>query len=144
MSFHVSLVGRRDLSGEIYRQLRRAILEGRLRPGDRLPSSRELARTLTMSTITAAVGSRGLHDYLVRQPFGGHVDQAHAPFLLRRLHLAGLERTVDTGLIGDRLVGRQEDVLDPALARRATRRRALRYATSPRCPASGPRMFWRR
>jgi len=29
MSFHVSLVGRRDLGGEIYRQLRRAILEAR-------------------------------------------------------------------------------------------------------------------
>jgi hypothetical protein len=28
MEVHVSLVGRMDLTGEIYRQLRRAILEG--------------------------------------------------------------------------------------------------------------------
>ena len=35
MSFHVSLVGRKNLSREIYRQISRAILEGRLRPGDR-------------------------------------------------------------------------------------------------------------
>ena len=34
MDVHVSLVGRKDLSGEIYRQLRAAIIEGRLRAGD--------------------------------------------------------------------------------------------------------------
>jgi GntR family transcriptional regulator/MocR family aminotransferase len=56
MELHISLVGRRDLRGEIYRQLRRAILEGQLRPGDRLPPSRELARQLTVSrtTVTSA------------------------------------------------------------------------------------------
>jgi GntR family transcriptional regulator / MocR family aminotransferase len=41
MAFHVSLVGRKDFSGEIYRQVR--ILNRRLRPGDRMPPSRELA-----------------------------------------------------------------------------------------------------
>jgi GntR family transcriptional regulator/MocR family aminotransferase len=56
MEFHVSLVGRQNLSGEIYRQLRGAILAGRLRPGDSLPSTRELARSLSVSrtTVTAA------------------------------------------------------------------------------------------
>ena len=44
MEFHVGLVGRKDLTGEIYRQLRRAILDGRLAPGGRLPPTRELAR----------------------------------------------------------------------------------------------------
>jgi hypothetical protein len=34
---HVNLIGKRDLSGEIYRQLREAVREGRVRPGDRLP-----------------------------------------------------------------------------------------------------------
>ena len=55
MEVHVSLVGRRDLSGEIYRQLRRAILDGRLRPGDPLPPSRELARRLSVSRTTVTV-----------------------------------------------------------------------------------------
>jgi GntR family transcriptional regulator/MocR family aminotransferase len=32
VEFHVSLVGRKDLTGEIYRQLRRSILDGRLAP----------------------------------------------------------------------------------------------------------------
>src|SRR2546426_12400592 len=41
---HVSLIGRKELSGEIYRQLRRAIVDGRLRPLEPLPPSRALGR----------------------------------------------------------------------------------------------------
>lgn len=55
MQLHVSLIGRKELSGEIYRQLRRAILEGRLRPGEPLPPSRELARDLSVSRTTVTV-----------------------------------------------------------------------------------------
>jgi GntR family transcriptional regulator/MocR family aminotransferase len=55
VTFHISLVGRRDLSGEIYRQLRDAIINGVLRSGDRLPASRELARTLSVSRMTVTV-----------------------------------------------------------------------------------------
>jgi GntR family transcriptional regulator/MocR family aminotransferase len=55
VELHVSLVGRRDLTGEIYRQLRRAILDGRLAPGGRLPPTRELARQLSVSRTTVTV-----------------------------------------------------------------------------------------
>jgi GntR family transcriptional regulator/MocR family aminotransferase len=55
MDLHVSLIGRTDLSGEIYRQLRGAIRDGRLRRGDRLPPSRQLARRLTVSRTTVTV-----------------------------------------------------------------------------------------
>ncbi len=55
MELHVSLVGRRDLAGEIYRQLRGAILDGRLRSGDFLPPSRELARSLSVSRTTVTI-----------------------------------------------------------------------------------------
>jgi GntR family transcriptional regulator/MocR family aminotransferase len=55
MDLHVSLIGRKDLSGEIYRQLRRSILDGRLRPGDVLPPTRELARGLGVSRTTATL-----------------------------------------------------------------------------------------
>jgi GntR family transcriptional regulator/MocR family aminotransferase len=55
MTFHVSLVGRKNLSGEIYRQLRRAILDCYLRPGDPLPATRELARTLSVARTTVTV-----------------------------------------------------------------------------------------
>ncbi len=52
---HISLSGRRDLSGSIYRQLRAAILEGRLTHGDRLPPTRELALRLGVSRTTTSV-----------------------------------------------------------------------------------------
>ena len=55
MDVHVSLLGRADLAGEIYRQLRAAIIAGRLRAGDSLPPTRELARRLSVSRGTVAV-----------------------------------------------------------------------------------------
>jgi GntR family transcriptional regulator / MocR family aminotransferase len=55
VAFHVSLVGRDDLSGEIYRQIRQAILDGRLRPGERLSATRELAAALTVARSTVAI-----------------------------------------------------------------------------------------
>ncbi|ADJ45950.1 GntR family transcriptional regulator fused with aminotransferase [Amycolatopsis mediterranei S699] len=55
MDFHVSLAGRGDRSVRIYRQLRDAVLDGRLRAGERLPPTRELARRLAVSRNTVAV-----------------------------------------------------------------------------------------
>lgn len=55
MELHINLVGRKNLSGEIYRQIRRAIADGRLRPGDCLPASRDLARSLQVSRTTVTV-----------------------------------------------------------------------------------------
>ncbi|HEX6360149.1 PLP-dependent aminotransferase family protein [Actinophytocola sp.] len=55
MEFHVSLAGRGDLSARIYRQLHEAVLDGRLRSGERLPPTRELARQLSVSRNTVAL-----------------------------------------------------------------------------------------
>lgn len=55
MDIHVSLNGRRDLAGEIYRQLRAAILEGRLLGGEPLPPTRELAARLDVARTTVNV-----------------------------------------------------------------------------------------
>jgi GntR family transcriptional regulator/MocR family aminotransferase len=60
VTFHVSLVGRTDLSGEIYRQIRQAILDGRLRPGERLSPTRELADALRVSRSTVTVAYESL------------------------------------------------------------------------------------
>ena len=60
VAFHVSLVGRNDLSGEIYRQIRQAILDGRLRPGERLTATRELAGALTVARSTVAIAYEAL------------------------------------------------------------------------------------
>jgi GntR family transcriptional regulator / MocR family aminotransferase len=55
VELHVSLEGRGDLTARIYRQLLDAILDGRLRAGQRLPPSRELARRLDVARNTVAV-----------------------------------------------------------------------------------------
>lgn len=52
---HINLAERDDLSGEIYRQTRRAIVGGMLRPKDRLPSSRELAQSLNVARSTVVI-----------------------------------------------------------------------------------------
>ncbi len=65
MDLHVSLVGRKDLAGQMYRQLRAAILNGRLRAGEAVPPTRELARRLAVSRNTVAVA----YDRLVAEGF---------------------------------------------------------------------------
>lgn len=55
MDVHVRLTGHGDLSVQIYRQLLDAVLDGRLRSGERLPSTRALARRLDVSRNTVAV-----------------------------------------------------------------------------------------
>jgi GntR family transcriptional regulator / MocR family aminotransferase len=54
MDVQVTLAGRGDLAARIYRQLLDAILDGRLRAGERLPPSRELAQQLEVSRNTVA------------------------------------------------------------------------------------------
>jgi GntR family transcriptional regulator / MocR family aminotransferase len=55
VDLHVSLEGRGDLTARIYRQLLDAIVDGRLRAGERLPPSRELAQRLDVARNTVAV-----------------------------------------------------------------------------------------
>ncbi len=55
MDFHVALANGGDLSGQIYGHIRAAILTGRLRPGDPLPPTRELARQLEVARNTVSV-----------------------------------------------------------------------------------------
>jgi GntR family transcriptional regulator/MocR family aminotransferase len=55
VDLHVRLDGRRDLARQVYRQVRAAILDGRLRRGDRLPPTRELALRLGIARQTATV-----------------------------------------------------------------------------------------
>jgi GntR family transcriptional regulator/MocR family aminotransferase len=55
MDVHVALAGRGDLSVRIYRQLFDAVADGRLRPGERLPPTREMARRLAVSRNTVAL-----------------------------------------------------------------------------------------
>src|SRR5262245_4943135 len=55
MDFHISFAGRGDLAARIYRQILDAVLDGRLRPGERLPPTRDLATRLKVSRNTVSV-----------------------------------------------------------------------------------------
>ena len=61
------------LQRQLYDGWRQGILEGRFRPGDRLPSSRELARTLGVAraTVTAAYEQLVAEGYLDSSPGAG-------------------------------------------------------------------------
>jgi len=52
MDLHVSLTRPGRLAADVYEQLRAAILDGRLRAGERLPATRELAERLAVSRNT--------------------------------------------------------------------------------------------
>jgi GntR family transcriptional regulator/MocR family aminotransferase len=52
MDIHIAVEGHHDLAGQIYRQLRAGIVEGRLAGGTRLPSTRDLATQLGVSRKT--------------------------------------------------------------------------------------------
>ena len=54
MDLHVAIGGRGDRADRIYRQLRDAVLDGRLRRGERLPATRELAERLQVSRATVS------------------------------------------------------------------------------------------
>jgi GntR family transcriptional regulator/MocR family aminotransferase len=73
MDLHVSLAGPGDLADRIYRQLLDAILDGRLRAGERLPPTREFARRLTVSrnTVTAAYDRLTADGFLVSRVGAG-------------------------------------------------------------------------
>lgn len=65
MDLHITLTAQKHVSGAIYRQIRDGILEGRLRAGTALPSSRELARRLQISRNTVV----GVYDRLRAEGF---------------------------------------------------------------------------
>jgi GntR family transcriptional regulator/MocR family aminotransferase len=81
MDLHVTLSGRRDLAGQIYRALRAAILDGRLRRGAQVPPTRELAQRLDVSrnTVSAAYEWLTAEGLLAARTRAGSFVQGEAP-----------------------------------------------------------------
>jgi GntR family transcriptional regulator/MocR family aminotransferase len=75
VAIHVSLVGRKDLKGEVYRQLRAAIRSGQLHPGEHLTPSRELARALSVSrsTVVAAYDRLAAEGFVMSRAGAGTI-----------------------------------------------------------------------
>ena len=69
------------LHRQIYFEIRRAILDGRLRPGARLPASRALARDLGISrnTVTSAFDQLAAEGYVEARTGAGSFVPAHLP-----------------------------------------------------------------
>jgi GntR family transcriptional regulator/MocR family aminotransferase len=65
MDLQLSINGTRGLTRQIYRQLRDRIIDGRLKPGDRLPASRELAEELAVARKTIT----NVYDLLISEGF---------------------------------------------------------------------------
>jgi GntR family transcriptional regulator/MocR family aminotransferase len=87
VELHVAIGGRGDRADRIYRQLRDAVLDGRLRPGERLPATRALAAQLQVSrsTVSTAYERLTAEGYLTgRVGAGTFVAYAGAPHPLVR------------------------------------------------------------
>lgn len=74
------------LHRQLYEALRRAMLDGKLKPADRLPSSRDLARDLNLSrnTVVAALEQLGVEGFLVSRVGSGTYVNAGLPVSVRR------------------------------------------------------------
>ena len=91
MDVHIRLTRRGDFSIQIYRQILEAVLDGRFRPGERLPATRDLARRLGLSRNTVAVayerlvaegvlvGRVGAGSFVSLDPSAARVSRRSAP-----------------------------------------------------------------
>ncbi|WP_432829232.1 GntR family transcriptional regulator [Dactylosporangium sp. CA-092794] len=154
MDLHISIGGPGDRTDRIYRQLRDAILDGRLRPGERVPPSRELARDLSVARNTvAAAYDRLVGDGFLRGRAGAGTFVAYAgePASPRRAPAGPLRPAQRWAALPDEppptpparfdlRVGHP----DPALFPLATWRRLLTRSPggSPRCRPA-PACTWR-
>ena len=80
---------------QLYEQLRAAIVEGRLKPGDRLTPSRIAAADLHVSrtTVAEAYGRLSAEGYIEGRSGGGSLVSAAPPRVRPRSRIAALEPT---------------------------------------------------
>lgn len=71
LGFRIEKGARETLADQIYEGVRRAIAEGRVRPGERLPSIRDTASRLSVALNTAAAAYRRLADEGFAEPRAG-------------------------------------------------------------------------
>ncbi len=85
------------LHRQLYEALRRAILDGKLAAGDRLPSSRDLVQDLSMSrnTVVAALNQLAVEGYLVSRVGSGTFVNDSVPKSARRRHLPHQNQSAD-------------------------------------------------
>jgi GntR family transcriptional regulator/MocR family aminotransferase len=93
------------LHRQLYEALRRAILDGKLSAGDRLPSSRELTRDLNLSrnTVMAALNQLAVEGYLVSHVGSGTFINDRVPKVVPRRHSVHQNQSAKLSRRGDAL-----------------------------------------
>jgi GntR family transcriptional regulator/MocR family aminotransferase len=119
MELHLVLEGRRDLAVQIHRQLREAILSGRLAGGTRLPPSRLFAEQLGVSrkTVAQAYERLALERLIVTQVGAGSFVASRVP---RQVRFVGIDE------LGGRAIAAQWQGMDTPM-RHPTAQTRSRY-----------------
>jgi GntR family transcriptional regulator/MocR family aminotransferase len=141
MELHIVIEGRKDLAGQVYRQLSDAIRSGRLAPGQQLPPTRLLAGQLGLSRKTvAAAYARLTLDQLVagRVGAGSFVQAPVAP----RTH--ALERIERSGLASDDIVRKWDSMATPLRHPLPEGRSRYEFIGGCATPGHFPMDQWRR
>ncbi|MFZ4480692.1 MAG: PLP-dependent aminotransferase family protein [Rhodoferax sp.] len=101
----LSLQEKLPLHRQLYEALRRAILDGKLSAGDRLPSSRELTRDLNLSrnTVMAALNQLAVEGYLVSHVGSGTFVNDRVPKAIPRRHSVHQNQSAKLSRRGDAL-----------------------------------------
>ena len=140
MELQLILDGRHDLVGQLYRQLRDAILHGRLATGDRLPATRYLAERLEVSRKTVSEAYERLtSEGFLEGRVGSGTFVARGPAAAARRRSAAAGRALDTHRTAVRSDGPASTA--PLQLRRRHDRQAplsLRYLAYLRAPGATP------
>ncbi len=97
--------GALPLHRQLYEAMRRAVLDGKLAAGERLPSSRDLAEDLGLSrnTVMAALNQLGVEGYLVSRVGSGTFVNENLPRPLPRPHVVHTSRPARLSRRGEAL-----------------------------------------
>lgn len=138
MELHIVIEGRKDLAGQLYRQLADAIRSGRLARGQQLPPSRLLAQQLGVSrnTVSEAYSRLTLDNLVVGKAGAGSFVQAPPQ--------RGAPRAAQAPLAAATTVARWDAL--PAPLRHPLPEGRARYEFVGGCPAASlfPQEDWRR
>lgn len=138
MEMHVVIDGDKDLTGQLYRQLRQAITSGRLATGEKLPPTRLLAEQLKLSRKTVAEAyARLTYDKLLVGKVGSGSFVGPAAHAAKPAHL-------ESTIAGAAVAARWRDM--PTLLRHPSPAGSARYEFIGGTPSRAlfPQADWRR
>jgi len=125
-SFKIASVKRQRVSETVAKQIRQAIFSGRLAPGHKLPSEREMAEQFATSRVALREALRSLEQeglIQIRRGYGGGAFVAEFDQALRAL-ADSLNTVVKLGHAGSGHLTEVRSILEPVMVRLAASRAA--------------------